>query len=67
MQALDESVSEKVGGRRAQRAAGAGLKSSEKEFEKNSKKIFTTPALLLTLHAIKIKAYSLCHLLQKKS
>ena len=39
MQALDESVSEKVEGKRAQRAAGAGLKSSEKEFEKNSKKI----------------------------
>ena len=37
MQALDESVSEKVEGKRAQRAAGAELKSSEKEFEKTQK------------------------------
>ena len=39
MQALDESVSEKVEGKRAQRAAGAGLTSSKKEFEKTRKKL----------------------------
>lgn len=44
----------------------ADSKKSVHFFEKKFEKIFSTTALFLTLHAIKTKAYSLCHLLQKK-